>query len=475
MMKEFKLGILGQQPLQSIYTPITLAYAVDDETNHSNIIDTLKTGLLKLTESFPWVAGQVVNEGATLENSGIYKIVPFEEHPPLVVKDLRDDPNISTFASLKETKFPCSAPVLDENVLSARHGMACFFDHASPRPALFVQATFIKGGLLLTFTAHHLVFDMIGQGHIMSLLSKACHGLTFNRKELASGNLSRENLIPFLDRSVNPMDDPSYDFQLAKPKPAVEATTTTTATLEDSQSELESTPAAMPELPKATWAYFSFDATSLATLKADTHTSRLDSVPYISTDDAVTALIYQSAIRARLPRIDPTSQISLTRTVDMRRAMNVPETHPGLMMNMVYRSMQAQQLVDQDLGALASLLREDLLDEPRLVQRTRGLATLLRDLPNKWGLSFTAGINLDINMLSSSWAKVQCHHLEFNLGLGRPVAVRRPVWTPSVENVSYLMPKSPEGEIIVGICLRDADMERLKVDPVFNKYGQYIG
>lgn len=37
------------------------------------------------------------------------------------------------------------------------------------------------------------------------------------------------------------------------------------------------------------------------------------------------------------------------------------------------------------------------------------------------------------------------------------------------------MPKALGGEIVAAICLRDEEMERLRVDEEFAKYGTYIG
>ena len=74
----------------------------------------------------------------------------------------------------------------------------------------------------------------------------------------------------------------------------------------------------------------------------------------------------------------------------------------------------------------------------------------------------------------SSWAKLDCYELDFNLGLGKPDSVRRPQFVP-VESLIYLMPKRLDGEIAVGICLRNEDMERLRADEEFAKYGRYIG
>jgi hypothetical protein len=74
----------------------------------------------------------------------------------------------------------------------------------------------------------------------------------------------------------------------------------------------------------------------------------------------------------------------------------------------------------------------------------------------------------------SSWSKVDCYEFDFNLGLGRPESVRRPQFSP-VEGVVYLLPKALDGEIVAGLCLRDDDMEKLKVDKEFVKYGKYNG
>jgi len=38
-----------------------------------------------------------------------------------------------------------------------------------------------------------------------------------------------------------------------------------------------------------------------------------------------------------------------------------------------------------------------------------------------------------------------------------------------------LMPRALDGEITIAICLRDEDMERLRADEEFAKYGRYTG
>lgn len=74
----------------------------------------------------------------------------------------------------------------------------------------------------------------------------------------------------------------------------------------------------------------------------------------------------------------------------------------------------------------------------------------------------------------SSWAGQRCYAFDFGLGLGRPVAFRRPRMIP-VPGLMFLLPKRPDGEIVLTMCARDDDLERLAADPTFTKYGRVIG
>ena len=102
------------------------------------------------------------------------------------------------------------------------------------------------------------------------------------------------------------------------------------------------------------------------------------------------------------------------------------------------------------------------------------MATYMSRLPDKSSMSFTAKGNPSTDIMFSSWAKVDCWNLDFNLGLGPPESVRRPRFTP-VESLMYLMPKTLDGEISAAISLRDEDLERLKADKEFTKYAKYVG
>ena len=456
------LDILGQQPgLNRLYTQICICFSVTDTSSYSVITGTLTTGLERLLASFPWLAGQVVNEGLGKGNSGIFRIKQWDKSPPLIVKDRRHDPSIPTMDALRQANFPFS--MLDESIIAPRKTLPGSPDEplSDPAPVFLLQATFITGGLLLTFVGNHQTMDMTGQGQVIDLFAKACHNEQFTDEELSCGNLARRNLIPFLDDSYEQGSELAH--QIAKPTPS-------SSTLSAANDQL-----APSSTPECTWAYFSFEPSSLTILKELATRTRTLPFGHISTDDALTAFIWQSIMCARSPRSSPTVEVTLARAVDVRRYLLIPPTYPGVVNNMTYHTYTLPRLLGEPLGDITSQLRSAI--DPRtsnLGYNTRALATLLNRTQDKKNIDVTATLDLAVDIMVSSWAKLDCYKLDFNLGLGKPDSVRRPQFPP-VESLIYLMPKRLDGEITVGICLRNEDMERLRVDEEFAKYGKYIG
>lgn len=347
--------------------------------------------------------------------------------------------------------------MLDEDVIAPRRTLpgGAGYSALGPEPVLLVQLNFVQGGLILTVNAQHSTMDMTGQAEVIRLLSKACHGAEFTPEELSVGNVSRDTIIPLLDDSYEPGQE--VENQMVKaPAPA--------------EGDYHQPPAV---LPKATWAYFSSSPEALAELKRTAVSSKTSNLGFISMDDSLSALLWQSSCRARLPRLDLSTRTTFCRAVDVRHQMGVSRLYPGLLQNMTFNQRTLQQIVAEPLGDLAASLRAEL-DPAQLRYRTQAFATVMSRSPDKSVISFTGRVDPSTDLMLSSWAKVDCWNLDFNLGLGPPESVRRPRFTP-YEGLIYLMPKSPEGEISVGICLRDEDLERLKNDEAFMRYCRYIG
>ncbi|KAI9682043.1 MAG: hypothetical protein M1817_000097 [Caeruleum heppii] len=451
------LDILGQQPLLQIYTQICFCFALSDASSHPAIIETLTNGLDRLFGSFPWLAGQVVNEGSGPGNTGTFKIRSLDKTVPrLVVKDLRHDSSIPSMDALREARFPFR--MLDENIIAPRKTLPD--PTASSSPVFLIQATFIPGGLVLTFVGQHGTMDMTGQGQVIHLFAKACRDEAFTSEELSSGNLNRRNLIPLCEGSVE--EAPELARQIVKPTPSHATSDVTNAH-----------PAPSPP-PECVWAYFTFDRNALAALKSLAMETMTLPSGYISTDDALSAFVWQSVMRARLPRSNPMAESTFARAVNVRRYLDIPPTYPGLVQNMTYQTYTLQDLVKEPLGGIASQLRSTLNPKTsNLASHTRALATLLDRTPDKSLVSVTATLDLSADIMLSSWAQLNCYELDFNLGLGKPEAVRRPRFDP-VESLIYLMPKTLDGDIAVGLCLRNEDMERLRADEEFAKYGRSV-
>ncbi|WZH46583.1 trichothecene 3-O-acetyltransferase [Fusarium acuminatum] len=442
-----ELDTLGQQPLLRIYTQISLCFPVADPSKHSTIVATLQHGLSRLAQSFPWVAGQVKCD-AKEGTSGIFSIVPFEKVPRLVVKDLRDDPSAPTMEGLRKAEFPMR--MFDENVIAPRKTLPIGPDYSpnDPEPVLLVQVNFIEGGLILTVNAQHACMDMMGQDAVVRLLSKACRKEEFTEEEITTINIGRKNAVPLIE---NYEVGPELDHQLVKSPPPTE----------------QSPP------PPASWVLFSFSPQALSELK-DKATQSLDpSTKFISTDDAVSAFIWQSVTRVRLAHLDASAPTNFRRAVDVRAALDAPKEYPGMLQNMTYSISTLSQIANEPLGAVASRLRREL-SPSSLRQRTRGLVTYLHNQPDKSVVSLTADANSSTDIMLSSWAKTGFWGYDFGLGLGMPESVRRPLFEP-FESLAYLLPKRPDGEITAALSFRDEDIERLKVDEEWVKYAQYIG
>lgn len=449
------LDIQGQNPgLHKLYTQICSIYEVSDPSSHDAIVSTLRNGLRKLAENFPWLAGHVINEGARDGDTGTFRIVTSDEIP-LVVKDLRSDTSAPTLDGLRKANFPMSmlhetliTPCLTLNLPGNTFGLV-----VDTAPVFAVQANFIADGLILAIVGQHNVMDMTGQNHIMNWLSKACYNQSFDKEELEVGNMDRSAAIPLLN------DDDSVDIeaeiahQMVKPAPET--------------SDAPSNP------PSCTWAYISFPAISLEALKSWATKTMTLSSGFVSTDDSVSAFIWKCVSRARRARLEPDGKSLFARAVDVRAPLGTSSKYTGVFMSMAYAWEKLERLDTQSLGEIASQLRREL-DPRAIAKNVCALATFNSRSPDKTKTSITARVNASSDIMLSSWAKIDCFDLDFNLGLGKPEAVRRPAFLP-VESLMYILPKSPKGEMPVAVCLRDEDWERLKSDSEFVNYATFIG
>lgn len=466
LLDDFPLDILGQQErINRLYTQITLCFPVDEDspdlqTNIEGIIDTLSQGLVRLSTALPWIAGRVVRE---LDGFKIRPAYP-DSTPRIRTNYLRSSSSFPAWEVLHESSFPFS--ILDEDKIAPCKTMVSVGEEL---PVLLTQTNFIKGGLLFTINAQHGSMDMRGQGQVTSMLAKACRGELLTTEAVEVGNMQRTDRIPLLDnahidRTTRRKEDPRLDGN-------------------GDSAEKPSTSSTIPPTlqPHPVWAYLAFPSSSLSSLKS----LAMESVSpgtFVSTDDVLTAFIWKSITRARQPRLQQQGYSSsptttLTRNVDVRRHFGLPSTYLGLVTTSTSHTCPVDKLVgSRDLGSIASGLRT-ALDHDTLVYKTRLQATNIsrdNDAAGKNSIAATSNPSLDVRV--SSWAKEGFYDLDFGPLLGKPEVVRRPSFVDGArEGLVYFLPKDRDGGIVVGVCLRSEDLERLKGDGEVKVWSQWIG
>ncbi|KAH7074544.1 trichothecene 3-O-acetyltransferase [Paraphoma chrysanthemicola] len=471
MALDMELDLLGAQPaLSRLYTQLAFIFRAPEQVQHDTIVSTLTSGLERLAQAFPWVAGQVIHTNHESDGRPSYRIRPLEAAPRLIVKDYENDVAIPTLARLEEAQYPMS--MLHEDVWASCPTIASLaFDPTKPSgsdnepaPVMLVQLSFINGGLVLCINMQHNVCDMMGQAAVMGWLSRACRDEEFTTNELDVGNADRRTTVPPTGTSAQDVRDDLEDQLLS--------------TTRDLPGSLATTDTPAPVSPLCSWVYYKFTTSSQQRLK-DLATTELpdDFNKFISTDDALSAFIFKSVVRARRYRLpDETRVVSLARAVDARRYLNVPTDYPGILQNMVYTRHPLADLSDLPLGHIAAGLRRQVDPETsNVARRTRSLITFLAEAPeNVSKISFTARQNPDADIALSSWSKVSAYDWDFGLGLGSAVAVRRPGFLP-VESLMYIMPKDRDGSIAVAMCLREGDVERLQEDEEWTRFVEFLG
>lgn len=454
--------ILGQLIRVNIYTPICLCFPLQNASSKSQIIiDTLTQGLERLFVSFPWLAGQVIREGVAEGNTGCSKIIPLNNKTTrLIVKDLSHEATVPSMDSLRNAKFPFS--MLDGEVFAPLSGLPTSYE-GDPAPVFFLQANFINGGLLLNFAGEHSTMDGQGLGEIIRLFDKACHNEPFTDEEILQGNRARDSVIPLFDK-ISYKSGPELDHLLVKLRATTSITTASTIN--------------MP--PKCTWVYFHFSSPNLSKLKSiassspSSNSEDATTAPYITTNDALSAFIWQSTSRIRSFRLPPHSTSTFARAVDVRSSLSIPPGYLGNMFNHTYTTLPLSSLVSSpSLSSITSSLRL-ALNPSDLSFTIRSLATHVSLTEDKSGISLGANLDFSTDIFFSSWARLACYKLDFNLGLGLPESVRRPRYA-AVESLMYLMPIDRSEGIDAAICLRNEELERLRGDREFREYADWIG
>ncbi|KAI4166083.1 MAG: hypothetical protein LQ342_000514 [Letrouitia transgressa] len=413
--------------------------------DHSRMTPTLQQAAQRLTEIIPWLGGQVVPKKRT-GKSDIYQVVPYDDPcPPILrIKHLDEFPS---YDELRKARAPASK--LDGNITAPMKGFPDTPDPSVPKPVLVIQANFFSGGLILCFAGMHNVMDGNGLGQLVKLFATLCRGEQIPSRDVEAVLLDRRHIPPPLQA-----DQPLLDHSNVRKKAE------------------QSTDAGAHEI-RSIWSYFSISSTKLAQLKAEASKDIENKDDWVTSNDALTALIWKAVTKARYARLDRGEQSTLVRAVNGRRKVKppIPDGYIGNSVHATFNSLTIEQIAKGvSLSELAQHVRKatNEIDD----HYVRSFATLLRSKPDLRDIVF-AMRSPDRDLLVSSWAALPVY-VDFGSTIGKPEFARRPTGAPW-ESVVYIMPKSPDCGIDLTICMREDDLARLREEHDWTTYAEFIG
>lgn len=437
------LDIFGQVPtLYGLYTQLCFMFPLESTSleTQTDVAAYLRAGLERLAKHVPWIASDV-----TVSDTGYYSVEIADAVPTLVVKDLRD--KLPVFETMRQNQFPFS--ILDESVIAPCPTLAN--GKLDAYPVSMFQANFVEGGLLLVVNVQHTCMDFRGLAQFMELFTKACQKIPFSTEELHVANLTSFPLRPNDHEEAAQEDAKSGSSQAFSSIPEVEP------------------------LSSTHWVYFSFSSDALRRLK---NTAEQDkSVDFISTDDALTALLWQAIMRSRRHRFqDLNIPSTFKRQANARKHVGAPHAYMG---NMIYTSsvvLPINEILTSSLGNLSSLLRQALEPTPSIEYQVRSNAQQMRQqLESPGSASARERKPMPPNdIILSSWANDNCCHLDFGGSLGLPEVVKRPGFD-IYEGLFYFMPKARNEEISVAVSIAEDDLTELQADEIWCRYAEFVG
>lgn len=449
--QDITLEIFGQQSSAALQTPFILFYSSPSDLDINPILAKLKDGAQTLSNAFPWMAGNIIQDP-----QGVWKIRVTRDSPTIIVKDHREDDKIPSFETMEREDFAisyvdedwwCPVTVLPSSREEGR-------EEGDRTAILTIQLNLVKGGIVLAILGHHQAMDGTGQEQMLYLLNKACNNQPFTEEVLRIGNMARKDIVQPFGDEWEPQSDSIY---------------------------LPSTSSANPLPPPSTpgetedaeliWANFSFTSSSLISAKIEASQGISG---FVSTDDVLTSLIWRSISTARLSRFPPSTPSTLARAINPRRYLSLPPTYPGYITNMAFSTLTLSSLSTLPLSSIAFLLRSAVNPiTSHLGESTRELATLIHRAIDKDSISITQNLNLDKDLMFSSWANMRCY--QFDFGSGREVKAFRRAKHGPVSSLGFSLPKDGKGEMTVSLCARRDDLERMKADGVLGRYGRFVG
>ncbi|KAI2603528.1 transferase family-domain-containing protein [Hypoxylon fragiforme] len=390
------------------------------------------------------------------KQAGVLKLQKYTDYESITYKDLRKTFPYS-WDEMKAKRFPVSCFTSD---------MCRRFTWPSPGdrlPVVDFQANFVPGGVLMGVACFHVFGDAKSYFTWFETWAEECRRI--------QGLVTTVNEIPdelFTDREKamkpsgrNPGRREDHPELLVLPFTP------------------DAPPPKMVSLAHVGQAFY-FSPENIAKLKADTapkNATEPAGVEYVSTNDAVSALMWRSVMNAQNPvdtlEGDPVSVFNIA--VDGRTRTN-PPVHPrtlGNWLGWVVQQMPIRKmLTTANLADMAALIRKSILKlDNEFVDDLNAMFEDVEDVNRVVAAAF-----VDVpgyNIFQTSWVNFNVYDLDFGTKLGGIKATRCPD-IGVVNGGSAVLPALPNGGIEMIIGVEDKCLPRLLADPILKKYTEAV-
>ncbi|KAK4038292.1 hypothetical protein C8A01DRAFT_37749 [Parachaetomium inaequale] len=194
--------VMGQFPVLDGYIHTMFGFELPLDVDRDAVASALKTGLDRVVGQIPWLGWQIG------QRSGVRTAVPWPQgvaRELLIVKHCDD--SIPPMAQLLATGVPIGK--LDASVLAPWPALPLPHGLRGPAPVITLQANFILGGLILTFSPHHTMMDGTAVLQLAKMLAAVLRGDDISTADLQQANRDRSRVVDLIPRG-QPLKDHSH-------------------------------------------------------------------------------------------------------------------------------------------------------------------------------------------------------------------------------------------------------------------------
>ncbi|KAI3332860.1 transferase family-domain-containing protein [Ustulina deusta] len=437
------------------YIRFVFPLELGDSYDADEVFSILQQGLEAAKERIPTLGCEGVPD-TEAKQAGVLKLQKYDDYESITKKDLRAPGAFPhAYADIKAKGFPVEA--FDGDLLCRRFTWPVPGDRL---PVADFQANFIPGGLILSCCCFHVFGDAIAYYTWLETWAEECcrlQGSTGPRSEIPDAFFTdrEKHMKPSGRHAGKPEDHPEVLV-------------------------LPFTPEGAP--PKMisrehVGQVFRLSAEQLATLKADAapkNASEPSDGAWVSTNDALSALMWRSVMAAQFPleelEGDPTSVFNIA--VDGRSRTD-PPVHPrtlGNWLGWVMPAMPIRKMLSRESVADPALVIRQAVSKLN-DQYVDSLSTLFENVVDVNRVVATAFVDVPgNNCVQTSWINLGVYGLDWGKTLGGKIQAIRSPDVGVINGGSLVLPALPGGGIELIIGVESKCLPRLLKDPLLAKY-----